>query len=125
MGPINTLMLVQEPTQSRGRVRNARVLPIRKPRGKRNKQQHAGPDPTGRIDIAMSRLFDEFAKRNPDPLVQAAYRIMQPDVDKALGLLLGPQTKAGKIAHAVVNGIRSAAVVQMGSPGTDSDGSAA
>lgn len=57
---------------------------------------------TGRVDILFLGLMNEYAKRQANPLVEAAVNHFQPAIRETLENTVGPRTDIGRKAKRAV-----------------------
>ena len=43
------------------------------------------PDPTGRVDLLISRILETAVSQSGDPILKALYQQNKPDVDRTVG----------------------------------------
>jgi len=47
--------------------------------------QIKAPDPTGRVDLLISRILETAVSQSGDPMLKALYQQYKPDVDRTVG----------------------------------------
>jgi hypothetical protein len=85
-------------TRTRTRTRTAQPSPQPRPRRQ--------PNPTGRVDIALSRLLEYAVNQYADVPVRAVYNTLQKQINMGIAAVVGPRTSVGVTAKQAVSMIR-------------------
>jgi hypothetical protein len=71
--------------------------------------QKPQPDPTGRVDIAFSRLLEFAVGLYATPQLKTIYGAMQPQINMGIAAVVGPRTLVGDTARQTVKVIHTIA----------------
>lgn len=64
-------------------------------------------DPTGRVDVLLSRVLGEAVKQQRHPVAEALFEGLRPTLDAYLQHTVGPRTKRGRAIREFVEMVQA------------------